>query len=329
MLDKELQEEIGRLRVRGSMHDITKMERDAMFFAFAAHHAIDQRRKTWGRKGEDGKREKGDPFIVHPARVVNMLHEWGIDEVGYHIPGGGSAAASSITTAAWLHDVVEDTRVSWEALNQAFPPDVCRIVGALTKPDFPGTGLPEFSPDVAKEFRERWPEGDPRGSVKECHRWRMLEALRVGPIESVLIKMADRIDNLNDWPDEFLPRGYVEEASNILRVALSREMTDAVKCRTSRNFAQAYRSACVTLRETGEKAFERIAAVEADPVRRNARNAYRRVSKFVGLKQVCEACFEGRRLALYGPKQYAAMADAEALIAQGRMDEARRRLERG
>lgn len=78
MTDKELLEEIGRLRVRGSMHDITKMERDAMFFAFAAHHAIDQRRNTWGRKGADGKRVKGDPFIVHPARVVNMLHGWGM-----------------------------------------------------------------------------------------------------------------------------------------------------------------------------------------------------------------------------------------------------------
>lgn len=63
----------------------------------------------------------GAPYIEHPAFVSDRV-AW---------CGGGRVAVA----AAWLHDVVEDTAVSLDALASVFPESVVEAVDALTRRD--------------------------------------------------------------------------------------------------------------------------------------------------------------------------------------------------
>lgn len=61
----------------------------------------------------------GAPYIEHPAFVADRVRWLGGDEVE--------------VAAAWLHDVVEDTPVSLDALASVFPARVVEAVDALTR----------------------------------------------------------------------------------------------------------------------------------------------------------------------------------------------------
>lgn len=80
----------------------------AQVFAMAAHGAIGQKRKY-----------TGEPYIVHPAEVVQILKTAGVTD-------------PNMLAAAWLHDVVEDTRLEQRDLVQVFGPVVAILVGQLT-----------------------------------------------------------------------------------------------------------------------------------------------------------------------------------------------------
>lgn len=69
-----------------------------------------------------GQVDKGGvPYIAHPRFVANRV-AW---------CGGGSVAVA----AAWLHDVVEDTRFTLDTLASVFPESVMGAVDALTRRD--------------------------------------------------------------------------------------------------------------------------------------------------------------------------------------------------
>ena len=69
----------------------------------------------------------GNPYIAHPARVAARL----------------SDADDDTQAVAWLHDVVEDTTVSFEELSRdGFSASVVAAVDALTKRD--GESLEEY-----------------------------------------------------------------------------------------------------------------------------------------------------------------------------------------
>lgn len=61
----------------------------------------------------------GAPYIEHPAFVADRVRELGGDEVA--------------VAAAWLHDVVEDTPVSLDALASVFHADVVDTVDGVTR----------------------------------------------------------------------------------------------------------------------------------------------------------------------------------------------------
>ena len=61
----------------------------------------------------------GAPYIEHPAFVADRVRWLGGDEVE--------------VAAAWLHDVVEDTTVSLEALASVFPANVVDTVDSVTR----------------------------------------------------------------------------------------------------------------------------------------------------------------------------------------------------
>lgn len=80
----------------------------ARLFAIAAHAAIGQVRKY-----------TGEPYIVHPAETVGIVKE-------NHYRGISAKGVQAL----WLHDVVEDTKITIDEIRRAFGP----IVGQSWRP---------------------------------------------------------------------------------------------------------------------------------------------------------------------------------------------------
>src|SRR5262249_23515228 len=63
----------------------------------------------------------GTPYIVHPTRVALCL----VDELGLYSP--------ALICSALLHDVIEDSDVTREDIEEWFDEDIAEIVWLLTK----------------------------------------------------------------------------------------------------------------------------------------------------------------------------------------------------
>lgn len=68
----------------------------------------------------------GEAFVTHPASVAHTVSEFDSDPL--------------VLAAALLHDVVEDTAVTAQALRARFPATVVRLVLSLTNPSRPEDG---------------------------------------------------------------------------------------------------------------------------------------------------------------------------------------------
>jgi len=121
--------------------------RKAFEFAHALH--AEQRRKS------------GEPYIVHPVSVAEILCEYRMDETSL--------------VAAILHDVVEDTHVSVEEVTDKFGTSVGSIVDGLTK--------------LAKvEFRST--------QEKLAENFRKMVVAMSRDIRVIIVKLADRTHNM-------------------------------------------------------------------------------------------------------------------------------------
>ncbi|MBV9211976.1 MAG: bifunctional (p)ppGpp synthetase/guanosine-3',5'-bis(diphosphate) 3'-pyrophosphohydrolase, partial [Acidobacteria bacterium] len=106
-------------------------------------------------------RASGEPYLVHPLEVANILADMRLDEV-------------SVSTGL-LHDVVEDTLVDLETIRQYFGDDVTRLVDGLTK-------IAQIS-NVSKE-------------EQQAENVRKMVLAMVNDVRVVLIKLADRLHNM-------------------------------------------------------------------------------------------------------------------------------------
>ena len=71
-------------------------------------------------KAHEGQlRKSGDPYIVHPLAVMQILKDWGMDE--------------DTCIAGVLHDTVEDTDVTLEDIRREFGETVAFLVDGVTK----------------------------------------------------------------------------------------------------------------------------------------------------------------------------------------------------
>lgn len=82
-----------------------------------------QKAKTFAAKEHDGqtlKNKAKEPFITHPEKVATIVEEVGgsVEEIA----------------AAWLHDVVEDTKITIEQIRQEFGNSIADMVDGLTDP---------------------------------------------------------------------------------------------------------------------------------------------------------------------------------------------------
>ncbi|WP_235297217.1 RelA/SpoT family protein [Portibacter marinus] len=146
---KQIRKAFNKLRrsVMSSLNDEDKVHLDKAYKLAVSAHA-DQRRKS------------GEPYVLHPIEVARICAE----EIGL----GPTAVVSAL-----LHDVVEDTPVTIEEIEEMFGPKIRTIVDGLTKLD----GLYNVESPQAENFKK------------------VLSTL-VEDVRVVLIKMADRIHNL-------------------------------------------------------------------------------------------------------------------------------------
>ena len=118
-------------------------------------------------------RETGEPYIVHPLKVAEILAEIGVE--------------SNIIAAAILHDVVEDTDYTIDDIKKEFGEQIAKYVYAVTsvENEFANSqNISEYSSDKA-EMDEKTFEKLVNYIAKD---YRMIFAL--------YIKAADRIHNL-------------------------------------------------------------------------------------------------------------------------------------
>jgi hypothetical protein len=128
------------------------------------------------------------PYIEHPREIAERLKE---------IEGQDA----EVVAAAYLHDAVEDTDLTVEEIAQATTPRVAELVEALTD-----TYTKENYPDLNRRQRKM----------------KYREKLRKAPREAKMIKLLDRISNLNDMKgaDPKFQRLYAKESELLLSEAL-------------------------------------------------------------------------------------------------------------
>lgn len=93
----------------------------ALYFATAAHAAIDQRRKY-----------TGEDYIVHPIEVADILKDYHYDEFGEKF--------DLVLSAALCHDLIEDTAITKSFILNHFGYEVSELVWELTNESNPNDG---------------------------------------------------------------------------------------------------------------------------------------------------------------------------------------------
>ncbi|HEV8483669.1 MAG TPA: bifunctional (p)ppGpp synthetase/guanosine-3',5'-bis(diphosphate) 3'-pyrophosphohydrolase [Blastocatellia bacterium] len=113
-------------------------------------------------------RKSGEPYLVHPLEVANILAELNLDPV--------------CVATGLLHDIVEDTNTSLATIEEYFGPEIAHLVDGLTKI----SKLDHASQEERQALNMR----------------KMLLAM-VDDVRVVLIKLADRLHNMRTL--EYLP----------------------------------------------------------------------------------------------------------------------------
>ncbi|HEY0461611.1 MAG TPA: bifunctional (p)ppGpp synthetase/guanosine-3',5'-bis(diphosphate) 3'-pyrophosphohydrolase [Pyrinomonadaceae bacterium] len=107
------------------------------------------------------KRASGEPYLIHPLEVADILADMRLDEV-------------SVSTGL-LHDVVEDTLVDLDTIRQYFGDEITRLVDGLTK-------IAHIS-NLSKE-------------KQQAENVRKMVLAMITDVRVVLIKLADRLHNM-------------------------------------------------------------------------------------------------------------------------------------
>ena len=180
-MDRQVEPLIEKAKTYMSAADIKRIE-EAYKFALKAH--------------QNQSRSSGEPYIVHPTKVAEILADLKLDVV--------------TIIAALLHDVVEDTGVTLEELEKEFGAEIAKVVDGVTK-----LGRIKYK---SKEEQEA-----------ENHR-KMFVAM-AKDIRVILIKLADRLHNmrtLDHLPEEKQQR-IAEETLEIFAPIAHRLGISAIK----------------------------------------------------------------------------------------------------
>ena len=139
----------------------------------------------------DQRRPTGVPYVEHLLEALEVLVR------------GAGVTDPAVLDAALLHDVVEDTAATLADVEAAFGPEVTELVDWVTKPPAGGAGR----------------------QAKRAAKSAYLRRLRDAPPAAVVVKLADRVSNvqrLDQMPPDFQRRYYAETETYILPLAEGR-----------------------------------------------------------------------------------------------------------
>lgn len=138
--------------------------------------------KTYCEEMHEGQKRKftGCPYYVHPRNTAKILQSFTDDP--------------ELIAVGYLHDVIEDTDITRDSLEKAFNERIASLVSEVTNDE-----------EKRKELGK-----------KEYMKQKVLELSE----EALLVKLADRFDNVNDFdnvPEDFEER-YSQETKEVLDV---------------------------------------------------------------------------------------------------------------
>ncbi len=110
---------------------------------------------------ENQKRDSGDPYVIHPVAVANILTEMRLD--------------SATIATGLLHDTIEDTYATYQTIEQEFGKEVADLVDGVTK-------ITEFENQAISNTR--------------AENFRKLILATSRDIRVLLVKLADRLHNM-------------------------------------------------------------------------------------------------------------------------------------
>src|SRR5438067_11965671 len=113
------------------------------------------------REHKGQTRASGEPYLVHPLEVGNILADMRLDAI-------------SVSTGL-LHDVVEDTLVDLETIRQYFGDEITQLVDGLTK-------IAQIS-NISQE-------------EQQAENVRKMLLAMIKDVRVVLVKLADRLHNM-------------------------------------------------------------------------------------------------------------------------------------
>ncbi len=144
----------------------------------------------YAKEKHDGqKRKSGEAYIKHPLRVAYYVASWGLE--------------SDTICAALLHDVVEDCKnVTIKEIEERFGKGIADLVDCLTSFDtlIPDSEKENFTKDELDRIADEY-------LVKKMNR------------KALLVKIADRLDNLNTI-DCFPLEQQIKKARNTRKILI-------------------------------------------------------------------------------------------------------------
>jgi GTP diphosphokinase / guanosine-3',5'-bis(diphosphate) 3'-diphosphatase len=141
-----------------------------LLYSFTPSIELTQKALSLSMQAHEGQyRKSGEPYIIHPILVASLIAHLSSDE--------------SMIIAALLHDIVEDTKITLEMVQDDFGADVALLVDGMTKID---------------EIRDQklLPSDSSGALTKSALSFRKILLTSTKDVRVLVVKLCDRMHNM-------------------------------------------------------------------------------------------------------------------------------------